>query len=99
VKKTSLQKKKIFYQDNAPANKSVFAMGELGYLYYELLGHPPYSPDLASSDLSLPKTETLPRWSALFFERRDDCSCIEVFCRACEKPLQGWNNGTGASLE
>ena len=48
-----MQKKKIiFHQDTAPAHKSVLAMGKLRDLYYELLEHPPYSPDLAPSDLN-----------------------------------------------
>jgi histone-lysine N-methyltransferase SETMAR len=49
-----LQKKKIiFHQDNAPAHKSVLAMEKLRDLHYELLEHPPYSPDLAPSDFYL----------------------------------------------
>ena len=53
-KRPGLQKKKIiFHQDNAPANKSVLAMGQLRNLHYELLEHPPYSPDLAPSDFFL----------------------------------------------
>jgi histone-lysine N-methyltransferase SETMAR len=45
-----LQKKKIIiHQDNAPAHKSVLAMGKLRDLHYELLKHPPYSQDLAPS--------------------------------------------------
>jgi len=50
-----LQKKKknIFHQDSAPAHKSVSAMGKLRDLHYELLEHPPYSPDLAPSDFFL----------------------------------------------
>jgi histone-lysine N-methyltransferase SETMAR len=53
-KRPSFQKKKIFfYQDNAPAHKSVLAMGKLHNLHYELLEHPPYSPDLAPSNFSL----------------------------------------------
>jgi histone-lysine N-methyltransferase SETMAR len=50
-----LQKKKniTFHQDNAPAHKSVLAMGKLRDLHYELLEHPPYSPDLAPSDFYL----------------------------------------------
>jgi hypothetical protein len=49
--------------------------------------------------LSLPKTQTLPRWSAFFFESRGDCSCRGVFCRSYEEPLQGRDNGAGESLE
>jgi histone-lysine N-methyltransferase SETMAR len=53
-KRPSLQKKKIiFHQDNAPAYKSVLAMGKLRDLHYELLEHPPYTPDLAPSDFYL----------------------------------------------
>jgi histone-lysine N-methyltransferase SETMAR len=49
-----LQKKKIiFYQKNAPAHKSVLAIGKLRDLHYELLEHPPYSPDLVPSDFCL----------------------------------------------
>jgi len=50
-KRPGLQKKKkiIFHQDSASAHKSVLAMGKLRDLHYELLEHPPYSPDLAPS--------------------------------------------------
>jgi histone-lysine N-methyltransferase SETMAR len=49
-----LQKKKtIFHQHNAPAHKSVLAMGKLSDLHYELLEQPPYSPDLVPSDFCL----------------------------------------------
>ena len=49
-----MQKKKIiFHQDNATAQKSVLAMGKLRDLHYELLEHPPSSPDLAPSDFCL----------------------------------------------
>lgn len=55
-----LKKKKIiFHQDNAPVHKGAVAMGKLRDLGYELLGHPPYSPDLAPSDFYLfPKLKT-----------------------------------------
>jgi histone-lysine N-methyltransferase SETMAR len=43
----------IFHQDNAPAHKSVLALGKLRDLHYELLEHPPYSPNLAPSDFYL----------------------------------------------
>ena len=50
-KRPGLQKKKfIFHQNSAPSHKSVLAMGKLRDLHYELLEHPPYSPDLAPSD-------------------------------------------------
>jgi histone-lysine N-methyltransferase SETMAR len=53
-KRPGLQKKMtIFHQDNAPTHKSVLAMGKLRDLHYELLEHPPYSPDLAPPDFFL----------------------------------------------
>ena len=62
VRKDPVCKRKtiIFHQDNAPAHKSVLAMGKLRDLHYELLEHPPYSPDLAPSDFCLfPKLKRL----------------------------------------
>jgi len=53
-KRPGLQKKKIiFHQDNAPAHKSVLAMGKSRDLHYEMLEHPPCSPDLVPSDFCL----------------------------------------------
>ena len=37
-------------EDNAPCHKSMKTMAKLSELGYELLPHPPYSPDLAPSD-------------------------------------------------
>ena len=67
-KRPGLQKKKIiFHQDNAPAHKSVLAMGKLRDLHYKFLEHPPYSPDLAHLDFLLfPKLEHFYHWSAFF---------------------------------
>jgi hypothetical protein len=45
------KKKKKNYQNSA--HKSVLAMGKLRDLHYELLEHPPHSPDFAPSDFSL----------------------------------------------
>jgi histone-lysine N-methyltransferase SETMAR len=55
VRKDSVckRKKKIFYQDNATAHKSVFAIGKLRDLHYKLLEHQIYSPDLAPSEFFL----------------------------------------------
>ena len=43
----------IFHHDNAPARTSAFATAKLIELGYELLFHPPYSPDLAPCDFFL----------------------------------------------
>ena len=46
-----MQKKKVlFHQNNAPCHKSIKTMVELNELSFELLPHPPYSPDLSPSD-------------------------------------------------
>jgi len=52
-KRPGLQKKKSSFIRAAPAHKSVLAMGKVRDLHYELLEHPPYSPDLAPSDFYL----------------------------------------------
>ena len=50
-KRPHMQKKKLlFQQDNAPCHKSMKTMVKLNELNFELLPHPPYSPDLAPSD-------------------------------------------------
>lgn len=47
------KKKTLFHQDNAPIHKSMKTMAKLHDLHYQLLPHPPYSPDLAPSDYYL----------------------------------------------
>ena len=43
----------LFHQDNAPAHKSLVAMPAIRDCGFELVDHPPYSPDLAPSDYYL----------------------------------------------
>ncbi len=43
----------LFHQDNAPPHKSHVAMAAISDAGFELLDHPPYSPDLAPSDFHL----------------------------------------------
>jgi hypothetical protein len=50
-KRPGLPKKKIVFRQDA--HKNVLAMGKLRDLHYELLGHPPYSPDWVPSDFCL----------------------------------------------
>lgn len=53
-KRPHLKKKKVlFLQDNAPVHTSTIAMAKFHELRFELLPHPPYSPDLAPSDFFL----------------------------------------------
>ena len=50
-KQLQINKKKVlFHQDNALCHKSIATMAKLHELHFELLPHPPYSPDLAPSD-------------------------------------------------
>jgi len=54
IRKDPVCKRKIIiHQDNAPAHKSVLAMGKLRDLHYKFLEHPSCSPDLAPSDIFL----------------------------------------------
>lgn len=54
TKRPHLQRKKVlFHRDNAPAHKSLIAMGKIHELGFEVLPHPPYSPDLAPCDFHL----------------------------------------------
>jgi histone-lysine N-methyltransferase SETMAR len=53
-KRPHLFKKKILlHQDNAPVHTAKVAMGKIKELHFELLPHPPYSPDLAPCDFHL----------------------------------------------
>jgi len=52
-KRPYLAKKKLFHHNNAPTHSSAIAMAKLVELRYELLSHPPYSPDLAPCDFYL----------------------------------------------
>uniref|UniRef100_A0A3Q0SYF5 Tc1-like transposase DDE domain-containing protein n=1 Tax=Amphilophus citrinellus TaxID=61819 RepID=A0A3Q0SYF5_AMPCI len=48
-----LTKEVLFHQDNAPAHKSVAVMAAVHDCGFELVDHPPYSPDLAPCDYFL----------------------------------------------
>jgi len=75
-------------------------MGILRHLHYELLEHSPYSPDLAPSDFSLFPKLKLFLVGQRFSSNREAIAAVDgVFCRPCEEPLQGRDNGAGASLE
>jgi len=80
-KKPGLQKKKIiFHQDNVPAHKSVLAMGKLRDLHYELLEHPPYSPDLAPSDFCLfPKLKLFLAGQRFSFLNQEAIAAVEGY--------------------
>ena len=43
----------LFLRDNAPAHRALATQKKLAYLVFQLLDHPPYSPDLSPSDYHL----------------------------------------------
>ena len=47
---TNKEGKALFLQDNTPYHKLIATMAKLHVLHFELLPHPPYSPDLTPSD-------------------------------------------------
>lgn len=54
AKRPGLAKKKIlFHHDNAPAHTSMVVMAKMHELHFDLVPHPPYSPDLAPCDFFL----------------------------------------------
>ena len=73
------EKKIIFHQDNAPAHKSVLAMGKLRDLHYKLLEHPPYSPDLAPSDFYLFPKFKLFLAGQLFSSNQETIAAVEEY--------------------
>lgn len=48
-----LRKGVLFHQDNAPVHKSLVAMTAIRDAGFQIVDHPPYSPDLAPSDFQL----------------------------------------------
>jgi hypothetical protein len=78
-KRPGLQKKKIiFHQDNAPAHKSVLAMGKLRDLHCELLERPPYSLDLAPSDFC-PKLKLFLAGQRFSFLNQEAIAAVEGY--------------------
>lgn len=80
----------LFHQDNAPAHRSEVAIKAIGKAGFEILDHPPYSPDLAPSDFHLfPKLKEFIRGTKFedddavmaavkeFFESRDNDFFLE----------------------
>ena len=53
LRKTNMRRLIILHQDNASSHTSRQAIEYLNTQNIELMGHPPYSPDLAPNDFSL----------------------------------------------
>jgi histone-lysine N-methyltransferase SETMAR len=74
------RKKIVFHQDNSPAYKSVVAKGKLRDLHYELLEHPPYSPDMALSDFYLfPRLKIFLAGQRFFFSNQEAIAAVEGY--------------------
>lgn len=92
TKRPHLKKKKVlFHQDNAPCHKSMKTMIKLNELGYELLPHPPYSPDLAPSDFFL--FADLKRMLAGKKFKTDDEVIAETEAYFEAKPKEYYKNG------
>ena len=77
-----LTKGVLFHQDNAPAHKSVVAMAAGHDCGFELIEHPPYSPDLAPSDCFLfPNMKKTLGWEPGKQYRTDDEVVLRTFSR------------------
>ena len=74
-----LTKGVLLHQENAPAHKSLVAMSAVHDCGFELIDHPPYSPDLAPSDYFL--FPNLKKYLAgKWYESHDDViSAVEGF--------------------
>ena len=82
-----LTKGVLFHQDNAPVYKSVIAMAAIYDCGFELIEHPPYSPDLAPSDFHLfPKLKIA--ISGTYFQSDNDViHAVDDFLNGQEKGL------------
>ncbi|CAF4830352.1 unnamed protein product [Pieris macdunnoughi] len=70
----------LFHQDNAPSHKAAVAMAAIQETGFELLEHPPYSPDLAPSDFYLfPRLKEYLRGKK-FDDDSEVMTAVEVFC-------------------
>ena len=74
------KKKVFFYQNNVPCYKSIATMEKLHELHFELLLHPPYSPDLTpattgclqtSKECSRERDEDVISETEAYFETKD----------------------------
>ena len=85
-KRPHLTKEKVlFHQDNARVHTCVVSMTKFHELRYELLVHPPYSPDLAPSDYFL--FPNLKKWlgGKGFYSNNEIISQINTYFEDLEK--------------
>ena len=105
--RTSLKEKRrgklrrglLSHQDNEPSHTSSHALTAIRNAGYELLYHPSYLPDLASSDFYLfPKLKEFMK--GLKFADNDNVFCTEFdWLEDQGQILLQWNTGFGESLD
>jgi len=91
--------KLIFLHDNVPSHTSIMVQNYLETLNWEVLSHPAYSPDLASSDYHLFSSmghalaeqhfdsyEDVRKWLYKWFASKDE----KFFWRGIHKLLERW---------
>lgn len=75
----------LFHQDNAPPHKARVAMAAIKEAGFELMEHPPYSPDLAPSDFYLfPRLKEHLRGKK-FFNDSEVITAVEAYLATQEK--------------
>lgn len=74
-----LTKGVVFHHDNAPAHTSAVAMSAIQSCGFEILPHPPYSPDLAPSDFHLFPKMKLELSGRRFTSNGDVIEAVEEF--------------------
>lgn len=77
----------LFHQDNAPVHKSTIAMATIREQGFELLQHPPYSPDLAPSDYYLFSYLKKHLAGKRFYTDNEVIEATEGFLRSQDKPF------------
>lgn len=91
-KRPHLKKKKILYHhDNAPPHSSLVAQEKLDEIGFQLVPHPPYSPDLAPSDFYL--FPNLKRWltGQRFYSNEDLIAETEAYF--ADFPIDYYSDG------
>lgn len=77
----------LFHQDNAPAHTSNIAMATIHDCGFELMSHPPYSPDLAPSDYHLFPNLKKSLAGQRFVSNDEVMEATEEFLRAKDTPF------------
>jgi len=94
-----LRRGDLLLHDNAPAHTSAVATSAAGECGYELLPHPPYSPDLAPSDFCLFPLLIKDFSGTHFSSDNDVIASVEVLLQGQDTLLQGWYTKAAERME